>query len=338
MDTPSLPFDPDDSSDDEESPEHDRLWGLLRRLDRRRGASFDVDAEWNRLADRLDLDADLASPSQNRRAPDRAARPVEASRPRRRWARMLTAALLVVGLAGIGAWWWQQPVSVTTAAGGQTTVSLPDGSTVELNGASTLTYSRSLSSLVGEDASARRVTFDGEGFFSVVDRDRPFRVETPNARVEVLGTSFTVRTQTQRDESETAVAVASGRVRVAASNRDRADGEASEVLLDEPGEASRVIGTNAPSAPRSIDLKYVQAWRNGGFAIAEADLPTVLRELERRFGTSLQLAVPVPQTDTMTLHYAQDAQLKNVLRDICLIQDLSYHRTSQGYKLVSDAE
>ncbi|HKL87362.1 MAG TPA: DUF4974 domain-containing protein, partial [Salinibacter sp.] len=80
--------------------------------------------------------------------------------------------------------------------------------------------------------------------------------------------------------------------------------------------------------------KYVQAWRQGGFVAIGAPLPAILRELERRFGTSLRLGVPPSKTDTMTLHYARDARLEDVLRDICLIQNLTFHETSQGYELV----
>jgi transmembrane sensor len=226
-------------------------------------------------------------------------------------------------------------VSVTTAAGEHTTVSLPDGSTAELNGASTLTYARGFSSLLGTEPPARRVTLNGEAFFSIVSDDRPFRVETANARVEVLGTSFHVRSRPEQNTPETAVAVTSGRVRV--TGRDESS-SAAAVVLDEAGEMSRIIGTAEPAAPRPIDLKYVQAWRQGGFAMADAALPTILRELEHRFDTSLQLDVPAAQTDTMTLHYARNAQLEDVLRDICLIQNLSYRQTSQGYELVQNSK
>ncbi len=96
-------------------------------------------------------------------------------------------------------------------------------------------------------------------------------------------------------------------------------------------------GRNAPpSAPTLTDLKYVQAWRTGGFGLAEASLPAILRELEHRFGVSLRLKVPAAETDTMTLHYARDARLEDVLRDVCIVQGLTYRETSQGYELVRD--
>jgi transmembrane sensor len=338
MDTPSLPSPFDEFADgDDEEQDYARIWRLLQRTDEERAASFDVDEEWDQLADRLDLDgadADAlpAGDAPARRAEDRAPRSPEASATvqRQRWTQVLTVAALVLCLVGGAALWWSQPVSVTAAAGEHTDVTLPDGSTVELNGATTVTYARGFSSLPLVGASARTVRLDGEAFFSVVEGDRPFRVTTPNARVEVLGTEFNVRARPSDGTPETRVAVAAGRVRVAGTAPD-----AGSVVLDGRGHTSRVTGTNAaPTAPQSTDLKYVQAWRNGGFGLVEASVPAILRELERRFGTSLRLEVPVAETETMTLHYARDVQLEDVLRDVCIVQGLTYRETSQGYELV----
>ena len=334
MTAPSSPPDFDDLADDgEQARIFDRIWALLRRSDEGDPSSYDVDREWGRLADRLDLDAGAAArAAQERRAADRGPRP-DAPSTTRRLTRALTGAVLVLLIVGAGVWWWSQPVSVRTAAGEQTVVTLPDGSTAELNGGTTLSYPRGFAALPGVAAAARRVTLDGEAFFSVTARDRPFRVETANARVEVLGTEFHVRTQTTGRAPETQVVVASGRVRVAAAP-DSSAARTASVTLAEPGQASRVRGAGTPTVPEIVELKYVEAWRQGGFAVFDAPLPAILRELERRFGVPLTLRVPVGETEPMSLHYAEDAQLEAVLRDICLSQNLSFRRTSQGYELV----
>ncbi|WP_240328193.1 FecR family protein [Salinibacter ruber] len=337
---PSLSSHSDDPADGgDEKQDNERIWRLLQRTDEERAEAYNVDEEWDQLADRLDLDAadaeegpsDTSPPS--RRADDRPGRaPGSAAGRRQRWTQVLTVAALVLCLVGGGVLWWSQPASVTAAAGERTSVTLPDGSTVELNGGTTIEYARGFSTLPLVEASAREVRLEGEAFFSVVDGDRPFRVETPNAQVEVLGTEFHVHARPQDDTPETRVAVASGEVRVAGTSL-----ETGAVVLDERGEASRVSGRNAPpSAPTLTDLKYVQAWRTGGFGLAEASLPAILRELEHRFGVSLRLKVPAAETDTMTLHYARDARLEDVLRDVCIVQGLTYHETSQGYELVRD--
>ena len=334
MTAPSDPPNFDDLADDREQARiFDRIWSLLRRSDADEPASYDVDREWDRLADRLDLGGDAAdATARERRAADRGPRS-DASATSRRLTQALTAVVLALLVVGAGVWWWSQPVSVRTAAGEQAVVTLPDGSTAELNGATTLSYSRGFAALPGVAAPARRVTLDGEAFFSVRARERPFRVETTNARVEVLGTEFHVRTQAAGGPPETQVVVASGRVRVAAVP-DSSAAAAGAVTLAEPGQSIRVHGTAVPTIPEIVELKYVEAWRQGGFAVFDAPLPTILRELERRFGVPLTLRVPEAETEPMSLHYAQDARLEAVLRDISLSQNLSFRRTSQGYELV----
>jgi len=320
--------------DDEQVRAFDRIWALLRWSDEERERSYDVDREWDRLADRLDLADDAGAEADQRRATNRSPRSPAVSTTARlqRWTRAVAAAVLLLIAAGAGVWWWTQPVSVRTAPGEQTVVTLPDGSTAELNGATTLSYPRGFSAWPGVEASARRVSLDGEAFFSVAERPRPFRVETENARVEVLGTTFHVRTRTTDGTPETRVVVASGRVRFAAA--DSSGWDAASVTLETTGQASRVQGTAGPSVPETVELKYVEAWRQGGFAVFDAPLPTILRELERRFGVSLELTVPSAETEPMSLHYARDAELEDVLRDISFTQGLSFHRTSQGYELV----
>jgi transmembrane sensor len=318
------------------------LWRLLHRADEATDASFSVDAAWKDLSDDMDF---AASSTGTATAPERPRMQTAADRPARpsapkpttpSWTRRLAvAAVLVLGVAvGITAW-WSRPISVQTAAGEQTTVTLPDGSTVQLNGATTMAYARGFSSLPWIGAAERRVTLQGEAFFSVTPAQRTFRVETPNAVVDVLGTTFSVRSRTRGEMPATEVVLASGRIRLSASRADTAGVQGSSVVLAEAGQQSRVEGRDAsPSPPQAYDLKYATAWRNGGFAVRSAPLPAVLRELELQFGTTIQLSVPVAQTDTMTLHYARDVRLEDVLRDIAVVQGLSYRRINRGYQLL----
>lgn len=68
-----------------------------------------------------------------------------------------------------------------------TVVTLPDGSTVKMNASTRIDYPERFS------ADIRKVKLSGEAFFQVTrDTLRPFIIETENASVEVLGTSFNV--------------------------------------------------------------------------------------------------------------------------------------------------
>jgi len=350
MNEDGLPSDLGERADSAEvQQDYAALWRLLRRADAATDAAFSVDAAWDDLADRLADDPDVApspsetdveapAPSADRRASDRPARSSPQQEARVPWRRLAVAALVLLGVAVGATAWWARPVSVQAAAGEQATVTLPDGSTVQLNGATTITYAQGFSSLPWIGAPERRVTLRGEAFFSVTPAARTFQVETPNAVVEVLGTAFSVRARNRGATPVTDVVLASGRVRLSASPADTTGGGAQSVVLTDAGQRSRVKGRGlSPSIPQATDLKYAAAWRQGGFAVRNMPLPAVLRELEVQFGTTLRLSMPAAQTDTMTLHYARDVRLEDVLRDIAVVQNLSYRKMNGGFEFVPHA-
>ena len=344
-DADGLPDELGDRARDETTRrEYEALWKLLRRTDEATDAAFSTDAAWNDLAADLPMEAagadrgSKADPSSERPgpAPDRPARATDRRRTqwRRRWVSALVAVVLVVAGATL---WWSRPAAVQTAAGEQTTVTLPDGSTAELNGATTVRYARGFSVLPGIDASMRRVELRGEAFFTVLPSDRPFQVKTPNAVVEVLGTAFVVRARTEGEAPVTDVTLSSGRVRLRSLAGVAGDTTEAHrpVVLATPGQYSRVAGFETePTAPHKDDLQYATAWREGGFAARNASLPAILRDLEAQFGTSIRLRVPAPETDAMTLHYGDGIELEDILRDIAAVQGLRYRAMNRGYELV----
>jgi transmembrane sensor len=130
--------------------------------------------------------------------------------PLRWWSR---PSLWAAGLAGLaliagGGFWWNISARshwhYTTAVGEQRSVTLPDGSVVDINTDSDMR--------VDLDARERRIELlRGEARFKVAKNPaRPFIVTTAEARVRAVGTLFNVRTQTEG----TAVAVLEGRVEV----------------------------------------------------------------------------------------------------------------------------
>ena len=320
--------------------EYETLWQLLQQSDAATDASFSEEAMWDTLQSEvldtestLEPTSDVVADSSEPASPSREA---AAPRPLRRkaratWIRRGATALAVVAVALIGMlFWWNQPVTVHTAAGEQTTVSLPDGSTAHLNGASTLSYARGFATWPGVDASQRTVDFSGEAFFAVEPEARPFQINTENAQVEVLGTAFRVRARTDADGPvTTAVTLQSGRVQL----RGRADTDADPITLSETGHESRVVDQASPTSPTIQDTTHAFAWRTGGFAARSMPLPQLLQEIEYRFGTPVQLNEAITASDTLTVHYATGITAEEVLEDIALLQGLQYRELTRGYEL-----
>src|SRR5690606_36996209 len=112
-------------------------------------------------------------------------------------------------------------------------VELPDGSAVELAPGAVLQ--------VAEEADVREARLlAGNALFAIRhDPADPFTVETPNAVVTVLGTTFGVAV----DEAATEVVLVQGAVALASK------GEAEAAVELAPGQRSRVVALDAPAAP-----------------------------------------------------------------------------------------
>lgn len=155
---------------------------------------------------------------------------------------------------------------ISTPRGGQYQVSLPDGTKVWLNAATSLKYPYSFKK------DERVVELNGEAYFEVAkDKRRPFRVITSNQVVEVLGTHFNINAYT--DEPSTKTTLLEGAVRV-----DNGRG-----FLDlHPGEQSQLdFNSSHLTIARGVDLDQEVAWKNDIFAFDNADLKTVMRQISR---------------------------------------------------------
>ena len=155
---------------------------------------------------------------------------------------------------------------VSTPRGGQYQVSLPDGTKVWLNAASTLKYPYSFA------VNERLVELNGEAYFEVSkDRKRPFRVNTGKQTVEVLGTHFNINAYS--DEAAIRTTLLEGAVRVST---------ASAKVDIHPGEQSKFpYGSSVLSVDKNVDLDRVMAWKNDVFSFDNDDLKTVMRQIAR---------------------------------------------------------
>src|SRR5215207_5132794 len=124
------------------------------------------------------------------------------------WIRIAALVIVLAGAAA-GAYLLTRPAEkeqVQAVAGNSVRIdTLADGSVVTLNKGAALRYPKKFT------GNSRRVELEGEAFFTVMpNRDHPFIVHVDGVTVEVVGTSFNVRTY----EAGTEVIVETGTVRV----------------------------------------------------------------------------------------------------------------------------
>lgn len=162
-------------------------------------------------------------------------------------------------------------LKASTPRGGTYQFTLPDGTKVWLNSASSIQFPQAFAGL-----KERRVLLAGEAYFEVAKmknkgRNLPFIVESKGQEVEVLGTHFNINSYTDEEEIRTTLLEGSVKVRSGAS---------AVVII--PGQQARVnnyLSGKVSVAPAKIE--QVMAWKNGYFHFENDNLPTVMRQLSR---------------------------------------------------------
>lgn len=183
------------------------------------------------------------------------------------------AAAVLIAAAGYFAsgYFTAQNATYSTGLGERKTLTLADGSQIELN---TNTILRA--AMAGD---VRKVWLDkGEAYFSVKhDAAHPFEVIAQGRRITDLGTRFNVRS----DAGQLKVAVLQGRVSFQEkSGSDHIELNPGDVVVAEAGKLSL---TRVPAG----DLTDRLSWRSGKLMFHHAPLSQVAAEFNRYNGTKV---------------------------------------------------
>ncbi|SEW38896.1 FecR family protein [Chitinophaga sp. YR573] len=147
---------------------------------------------------------------------------------------------------------------------GQYKITLPDGSIVELNAATTLRFPTAFRK------NGRTVTLTGEGYFVISkDQNSPFEVNSNNQTVKVLGTTFNISSYTGEAVLTTLV---DGKI-VVRNNSS----QVSKNLI--PGQ--QMVLSEQHSLLKDINVDEVIAWKNGFFIFNETPLSEALKQISR---------------------------------------------------------
>ncbi|OQP42787.1 iron dicitrate transport regulator FecR [Niastella yeongjuensis] len=219
--------------------------------------------------------------------------------------------------------------TMSTPKGRQFQVTLPDGTKVWLNAASSLRYP---TAFTGE---ARKVTVTGEAYFEVAhNRQKPFIVTIPpqpgglgGAEVTVLGTHFNINAY----ENENAIhtTLLQGSVRVAKGRRQRAEGKEESVVL-KPGQQTILSQTSQLSQPIPVQTAEVIAWKNGLFNFEGASLGEIMRQLERWYDIEVSYQKGIPDVE-FEGKMTRDVPLGDLLT---MLERSDIHFKVEGRKLI----
>ncbi len=168
-----------------------------------------------------------------------------------------------------------------TPRGGQFRITLPDGTSVWLNAASSLRYP---TAFTGKE---RTVEITGEAYFEVTKNPRmPFRVKIAGqAEVEVLGTRFNITAYENEHTIKTTL--------MEGSVKMHAKGQA---LVLTPGQQAELNAAGQLLIVKDANTAQATA-KDAFFTFNKADLPTVMRQLARWYDLEVIYQDTIPQAE-----------------------------------------
>ncbi len=185
--------------------------------------------------------------------------------------------------------------TLATAKGETFKVDLPDGSSVWLNAASSLTYSTNMAK-----AEIRSVTLTGEAYFKVAkDAERPFIVKTAGHEIRVLGTEFNVSSY-PNDDSETTTLL-QGRISL---------NTASQQVILTPGEKGTVSRGRIEKASANIDA--ATGWKNNEFVFVSQDIRSIMKLIARWYDVEVSYRGEI-STEKISGSISRFANINSVL-------------------------
>jgi transmembrane sensor len=218
------------------------------------------------------------------------------------------ALLLALGLTDFGPdGWYGVTADYVVGKGGRQTVTLTDGSRVELN----------TDSAVRTHISRWRRSVElvrGEVYFNVThDADRPFIVHAAGGSITDIGTAFEV----YRQPEKVLVAVEEGSVRVEA--KETHDLVAGQQIAFAP------LGDFLPKPTE--DIASLTAWRDGRVVFRDRPLDEVLSEIGRYHDTAIRVLDPMQRSLRVTGVF-RTADLNAILDTIAMTLPIKVERSN----------
>jgi ferric-dicitrate binding protein FerR (iron transport regulator) len=167
----------------------------------------------------------------------------------------------------------EQYAEVNVKNGQTCHLSLFDGTEVWLNSGTSFKYPRQF------NTDSRNVYLNGEAFFKVArNKDLPFKVNTEQMQVEVLGTSFNV--SAYQGEREQSVVLVEGKVQIN-------NVEGNKICNINPGQIA-LRYQNGKIEVRKTDVDFYTGWKSGKIVFTSETIYDVTKKIERWYNVQVE--------------------------------------------------
>ena len=206
--------------------------------------------------------------------------------------------------------------TMSTPAGGQYQLTLPDGSKVWLNASSSIHYPTAFTQ------NERRVTITGEAYFEIAkNAKKPFIVKMYNgSEVKVLGTHFNIKAYSDEEQIKTTLLEGSINVSQGAKNN-----------LLKPGNQAQIDKSGKINIVMDVNTEEAVAWKNGNFQFSSADVTAVLKQAARWYDIDVVYAGTTSSENKFTGKIPMSVNLSRLLK---WLEYSDVHFKLEGKKLI----
>lgn len=228
------------------------------------------------------------------------------------------AAITVLCVLG----WWTYymfapiPLQTVSTLAETRSITLPDQTIIVLNRYSSLSYPKRFR---GKE---RKVQLEGEAYFEVSkDTAHPFKVETGNVRVQVLGTHFNI--DAYPEDTEIKTTLLEGSVAVSLTG-----GTGTELVLSPNESAIYDKEQKSLTLHTENDASEEVCWQDGILLFKNAPLQEIARKLSNAFRTVIRIEETELQNYRMTATFTDSESLEEILSLLCRNQKFEYTKTN----------
>ncbi|WP_430810999.1 MULTISPECIES: FecR family protein [unclassified Carboxylicivirga] len=211
-----------------------------------------------------------------------------------------------------------QNMIVSSEKGNRVHFTLPDGTEVLLNGASSFSYNTAYA------YKNRSVELKGEAFFKVnKNTELPFVVQADSLYITALGTEFMVRNHEDEDFSEAMLVEGSIEVN---------DLKSSMVL--QPGEAIIYKKGKSVLSKKTFQPGIDIAWTQGVLVFNNDDIQAVARKIEQWYGVKVNYNAKDFNNERLTLKLRKEETLFNLLNIASEVINMNYRMANDTVVII----
>jgi transmembrane sensor len=208
--------------------------------------------------------------------------------------------------------------SVATPRGGTYQITLPDGTKVWLNAASSLSFPSTFQGLGN-----RKVELSGEAYFEVAkDKTHPFIVQSDKQEVEVLGTHFNINSYADEVSTKTTLLEGSVAVRSRDLSSRRDDGAKLNAVVLKPNQQAILKDKGIKVIP-VVGETYVD-WKEGVFNFRKEELASIMRKVSRWYNVEIVYREVSVDGETYSGYVSRSEKVSGVLNTLAKISKLKF--------------